>query len=154
MDFEGDDVTDLNPTSTTFTHIYETPGAYYPTITLTDELGNSYTGSTAIVVYDRNDMDALLQAKWNGVKQALIDGDIEGALEYHHPGSREKYRKVYTLFGSSLSGAGAALGDIRMMWAHEDMALYYTTSNEDGEDYIYDVLFSRDESGIWRIEEY
>lgn len=83
-----------------------------------------------------------------------MEGDVEGAVEYHHPGSREKYRKIYSLFGTHLSEAGATLGDIHMVWVHDDTAFYYTISNEDGEEYIYDVLLSRDVSGIWRIEEY
>ncbi|MFH1674414.1 MAG: hypothetical protein ABIF87_13435 [Pseudomonadota bacterium] len=62
----------------------------------TDELGNTYTGSIAIVVYDRDTMDALLQAKWNGMKQALFDGDIEGALEYFHEKFRAKYGEIFT----------------------------------------------------------
>ena len=40
--------------------------------------GNIYQDTIAIVVLNRTELDALLKSKWEGMKNALIAGDIEG----------------------------------------------------------------------------
>ncbi|MFH1674072.1 MAG: hypothetical protein ABIF87_11705 [Pseudomonadota bacterium] len=158
MDFEGDGVIDLNPTSTTFTHTYETPGVYYPTITLTDELGNSYTGSTAIVVYDRNTIDALLKSKWNGMKQALMDGDIEGALEYFHEGSKETYREIFSLLQDRIADIASAMREIDFIYLEDRIAKYRIKREEEAQGQIYHIAyyiyFIKGADGLWKIESY
>jgi hypothetical protein len=158
MDFEGDGVTDLNPTSTTFTHTYETPGDYYPTITLTDERGNTYTVRTAVVIYDRNEMHALLKSKWNGMNQALIDGNIERALKYFHEKSRAKYSEILTLLQGEIENGISRFGDIELIYLKETMAKCRIRryQNIDGQDrwVTYYIYFVKDPWGMWKIRSF
>jgi hypothetical protein len=158
MDFEGDGVMDLNPASTTFTHTYEMPGVYYPTITLTDELGNTYSASIAIVVYDRNTIDALIKSKWNGMKQALVNGDIEGALEYFHEKSRAKYREIFTLLQDEIGSVFSGFGDIELIYLKETMAKYrirrYQTIEGQEKWVTYYIYFVKDPWGTWKIRSF
>jgi len=97
MDFERDGVADY--TGTTFeniNHTYTTEGIFYPTITVTDNQGNTYSDTIAITVLSKAEIDALLKTKWEGMKGALTRGDIEGALNYFTYDSKEKYRTTFT----------------------------------------------------------
>jgi hypothetical protein len=158
MDFEGDGVIDINPTSTTFTHTYGMPGDYYPTITLTDERGNTYTARTAVVIYDRNEMHALLKSKWNGMNQALIDGDIERALKYFHEKSRAKYSEILTLLQDEIENGISRFGDIELIYLKETMAKCRIRryQNIDGQDrwVTYYIYFVKDPWGTWKIRSF
>jgi hypothetical protein len=154
MDVEGDSVIDLNPTSMTFAHTYETPGVYYPTITLTDELGNTYTASAAIVVFDPEGLDALLRAKWNGMRTALSNGDIGKARAYIAEHTREMYEYNFNLMSSYLPDISAGLQDIQLVEIRGKYgeAEYEMWAEQDGQTYSFYILFVRDADGIWRIE--
>ncbi len=55
MDFDGDG--DIDYTGDTFdniTYTYTTEGIYYPTVTVTDDQGNTYTDSIAITVLNKD----------------------------------------------------------------------------------------------------
>jgi hypothetical protein len=67
---------------TQITASYQAPGLYFPTITTTDAMGNVYTDTAIVNVLDRNTMDTLLKAKWEGMKGAVMSGNIDTALNY------------------------------------------------------------------------
>jgi hypothetical protein len=64
-----------------FTALVSTPGLYVVTARVTDAAGAVYTDSSAILVMDKAGLDALLKAKWNGMKAALAAGNIEGGVQ-------------------------------------------------------------------------
>ena len=83
MDYEGDGVIDY--TGTTFdniSHTYTIEGIYYPTVFVTDTQGITYSDTIAIVVLNQSNLDALLRAKWEAMKTALWNQDINGAVSY------------------------------------------------------------------------
>jgi Domain of unknown function (DUF4124) len=44
---------------------------------------------------EKEKIDREIRSTWNGMRKALRKGDINKAVEYHHPSSREQYRKAY-----------------------------------------------------------
>ena len=95
IDFDGDGATDLEQaTDEDITHTYNTQGLYYPTVTIEDSIGGTYTETTVVNVLSKDEMDALLKGKWAGMKEALENGDIEGALSYF----AEDYQQLYRNF--------------------------------------------------------
>jgi len=56
--------------------------------------------TTIVNILSREEMDSLLRAKWEGMKGAMLSGDIEVALTYFVAGSRDRYRQVFTELGS------------------------------------------------------
>src|SRR3990167_5478560 len=95
IDFDGDGTTDLEQaTNEGITHTYDTQGLYYPTVTIEDSIGGTYTETTVVNVLSKDEMDALLKGKWAGMKEALENGDIEGALSYF----AEDYQQLYRNF--------------------------------------------------------
>lgn len=77
-----------------------TPGIYIITADVTDADSNVYSDSYAVLAMDRTALDAMLQGKWEGMKGALISGDIARALSYHHPSTRNDFEAIYTALGS------------------------------------------------------
>ncbi len=73
---------------------YTTEGVYYPALTVTDDQGNAYTDSIAIIVLNTAALDALLQGKWEAMKTALAKQDINTALDYYTKDSREHYKPI------------------------------------------------------------
>src|SRR3990167_2210770 len=95
IDFDGDGATDLEQaTDEDITHTYNTQGLYYPTVTIEDSIGGTYTETTVVNVLSKDEMDAHLKGKWAGMKEALENGDIEGALSYF----AEDYQQLYRNF--------------------------------------------------------
>lgn len=135
-----------------------TEGIYYFTAKVEDDQSNIYTDTVAIEVMDEAALDALLKAKWNGMKAALIDGDIQKALLYQYEGLRDKYEAIYNLLGSDLATKIQQMQDIELIYATGDRAKYRIKRdhNIDGQTVTitYYIYFSKNGSGLWQIERY
>ncbi|MFQ5852442.1 MAG: hypothetical protein ACE5JU_17905 [Candidatus Binatia bacterium] len=149
LDFEGDGTADLS--SATFDsvfHTYTEEQLFFPTLIVTDDLGNK-TSATAIVnVFPLPD----LVAKWNDMKDALRIGDIDGALSFIAEESRERYRGIFTTLGTELSRIDSILTDIQLIAVRRDEAEFAMLRiSADGVERSFYILFVRDNDGIWRL---
>src|SRR5207249_3951474 len=123
LDVEGDGVVDL--VSTTFQDvpvIYSTPGLLYPVLKATDEQGTHYTADTAISVLRRDQMDALLKSKWNGMKAALEASEIEGALLFFAPEQRSRFRTLLMGLRAQISQLAQDMQEIQLISLIENRA--------------------------------
>jgi PKD repeat protein len=151
MDFDGDgpqDATTVDPDNISFT--YE-EGLYYPTITVVDDQDNQYTDTIAINVLSLDEMDTLLKAKWEDFGAALINSDIEDALELFEVNSREFYRKQFTAFYPILNIIGNELGNLQLVAIKDNRAEYEIIVTREDVTYSFYLLFVKDIDGIWRI---
>jgi hypothetical protein len=124
-----------------------------------DYEGYTYSDTLTIQVLDDAVLDALLQAKWNGMKTALADGNISRALTYHHESEREDYETVYNLLGiATLHAKAAQMQDIEPILIEGDKAKYRIRreNNFSGQmvTMTYYIYFSKDGNGLWMIERY
>jgi hypothetical protein len=133
-------------------------GVYYCTAKVNDTENNLYTDTIAVVVVDQAELDALLKAKWEGMKTALVDGDIEKALSYHHEAFKDRYESIYNLLGNNLSILAQQMQGIEMIFAEGNRAKYRINRDHDIDGQIvtitYFIYFSKDEDGLWKIERY
>ncbi|MBT0651429.1 fibronectin type III domain-containing protein [Geomobilimonas luticola] len=98
-DFDGAGTNSLTCFShSTIKASYEQPGLYLTSITVTDTVGTTYTDTVIVNVLDKTAIDAHLQAKWGGMKNALTTGNTSAALNYIHPGSREKFNRAFRTY--------------------------------------------------------
>ena len=111
-----------------------------------------------MLVEDSIELDALLQDKWAGMKAALTAGDVEGALDYHLEYSQDKYAAVYSALGSDLPNLAQQMQNISPVFYDEARAKYRIRQDHEVEGetvtITYYIYFSKDESGIWKIERY
>jgi len=151
-DTNGDGTPDQ--TGATLTQVmasYQNPGLYFPTITVTDTMGNTYTETTIVNVLDRNAMDALLKVKWEGMKGAVISGNNDAALNYFMPGAQDRYRAIFTNPARNITARLSEITGIEIYSANEKTAQGGAIRLEADGEYAYPLNFVRDEFGIWKI---
>ncbi|OGL46733.1 MAG: hypothetical protein A2W05_02180 [Candidatus Schekmanbacteria bacterium RBG_16_38_10] len=155
MDYEGDGSIDY--TGTTFDNIsfiYTTEGVYYPTVIVTDTQGIQYSDTIAIVVLNASQLDALLRAKWEAMKTALINQDVEGSVKDITENSKDTYREQFTDLSSVLDIIGNELGQIQLVSIQDNKAEYEVTVTRNGTTYSFHLLFVRDSNGLWKIQRF
>ncbi|OEU72376.1 MAG: hypothetical protein BA869_02235 [Desulfuromonadales bacterium C00003107] len=156
--YDGPDEVEFleNPKADEYDVRITTPGIYYFTAEITDTESN--TDTVAVAVMDQAELDTLLRAKWNGMKAALIAGDVEGALSFHHGVLKDEYESIYNLIGSNLPVLVQQMQDIELIYAKGDRAKYRIRQDHTVEGQTvtitYYIYFSRDGSGLWKIEKY
>jgi predicted secreted protein len=155
-DTNGDGVTeDEGPTLSQVMARYRSPGIYSPTVTVSDMMGNRYTGSVIVSVVDRGAVDALLKTKWEIVKERLASQDIEGALVMFKTSSQDRYRDIFKTLKPKLSQMVQDMQEIQLIYLKDGRAKYRIRR---GETYAgrlvtmtYYIYFALDENGIWKI---
>ena len=155
MDFEGDGVIDY--TGTTFediTYTYTSEGIFYPTLTVTDDQGNTYSDTIAITVLSKTEIDNLLKGKWEGMKEALAEGNIEGALEFFVERSKDKYRSIFEALKDQLPVIMGTFIEFNIVNVFENIAEYEIVVNEEGVLYSYPGLLIKDTNGIWKFKNF
>jgi len=126
---------------------------------VTDSQNNVHTDTVGVVVLDQAVLDQLLKAKWNGMKAALVAGDIEGALEYFIEGRyRQRYSEVFSFIEANVPGGVSAdasnLPEPIFGEMEGSIATYVLPREEDGTMIEYNLYFVKNNSGLWKILEY
>jgi hypothetical protein len=94
------EILSLSPEEYTIKLIAE--GIYYVTVSATGPDGNVYQDTIGIIVLNRARMDRLLQNKWEGMKTALANQDIEEALTYYSEETKLIYNDLFNALYSYL----------------------------------------------------
>ncbi|MDP3298312.1 MAG: carboxypeptidase regulatory-like domain-containing protein, partial [Thermodesulfovibrionia bacterium] len=155
MDYEGDGGIDY--TGNTFeniSHTYTTEGIYYPTVFVTDTQGITYSDTIAIVVLNASQLDALLKAKWEAMRNSLSIGDTATALTYISSDTRASYQEMFNYLINQLPSIVATQTAFNLNYITDNIAKYELVTNENGTTYSYEVVFIKDENGIWMIKEF
>jgi hypothetical protein len=154
-DFNGDGIpdsagSDLSQASTT----YNPDGLYYPSVTVIDPQGQAHTETTLVHVVTREKVDAILQSKWSGMKDALRQADVEQAVSFFAIDSRERYRGIFNAVQSQLSDIAAGMELIQLITLENGMAKYRIRRQESAGEITYYIYFVIDKDGIWRIRQF
>jgi len=141
----------------TYNTIISETGLYYVTAEAQRD-GNSYTDTIALLVNNQSTLDAMMQAKWDGMKTALVNGDIQGALNYYQESSKEKYQKIFEALTDQLHGVASAMRDIELVYINEKVAKYRIKKQEILQGQIYDITyfiyFVKGYDGLWKVESF
>jgi hypothetical protein len=133
-------------------------GIYFFTAEANDALDTAYGDTVAVAVYNKEEIDALLRSKWESMKSALINQEIEKALQYFADDNRELYREIYTDLGSNLPQIINEMNDIQVIVVEDGIAKYRIRKNElhKGDVYpiTYYIYFIQDNDGLWRLYRY
>jgi PKD repeat protein len=155
IDFEGDGIIDYTGTAfEDITYTYTTEGIFYPTVTVTDDQGNTYTDTTVLTVLNKTQLDNLLKAKWGGMKGALADKDVNRAIIYISPVTQTIYRQMYNAIIDQLPAMAATQTEFNFVSVMDNVAIYELVTLENGETYSYEVIFVKGANGIWMIQEF
>lgn len=155
MDFEGDGVLDYTGSAVEdISYTYSAEGVYYPTVTVTDNQGNTYSDTIAITVMNKEEIDALLKGKWEGMKGALTMGDIEGALNLFTTRSKERYRIIFSALKDQLPIILGTFVEFNIVNVYDIIAEYELVASENGKLYSYPGVFIKGGDGIWKFKNF
>jgi len=133
-------------------------GIYYFTVQVTDAESNVHTDTVAVVVLDQAVLDQLLKTKWDGMKNALTNGNIEGALTYFHESSKEEYQEVFNFLTDRIPDIAAGMREIQLIYLVDKVAKYRIKKEEEVQgqtfDITYYIYFIKDLNGLWHIESF
>ncbi|OGW38146.1 MAG: hypothetical protein A2Y97_01475 [Nitrospirae bacterium RBG_13_39_12] len=152
MDFEGDGVIDHSGiTFEDINYTYTSEGIYYPTLTVTDDQGNTYSDTIAITIMSKTEIDTLLKGKWEGMKEAMVIGDTNYALRYISSSAQEMYSYNFELMKDILPSIVQSMSDINLDELEDGVAKYHMNAIQDGTGYSFYVEFIKDDGGLWKI---
>jgi hypothetical protein len=140
-----------NPAPDEFEVKFTSEGIYYVTASTTGPDGNVYEDTIAITVINREQLDRLLKAKWEGMKGALAVGDTDKAVSYIAGTSQNMFSYNFELLKDYLSLILQDMGDISVQTIEGRVAEYEMLATQDGVEKSFYVEFVTDLDGIWRI---
>jgi sugar lactone lactonase YvrE len=154
IDVDGDGTVDFTGSSLESQRfVYALPGLYIVAVTVIDAQGNRIRGNAVVHVFDPAGLDALLQAKWNGLRDSLRRGDVNAAVALFAQASKEPYQEQL----AALAGAGALpqvasdLAPITLVHVMENAAEYEFRTVRQAVEYSFCALFVVDVDGVWRL---
>lgn len=157
LDYEGDGTPDASSATfdgmTSFlTHTYTSNGLYYPAFKVTDNVDEVFEKSTVVNAHDAPDLIEI----WNAMRAALSAGDVNKAVMYFSPTTRESYRYNLTTLAQNVPQALAEdateMANIQIYEVGDDYALGDLSIFSNGVEISFGVHFIKDKDGIWRIE--
>jgi hypothetical protein len=152
LDLDGDGTIDWQGTTLAAQEFpLRNAGLYFPTVKVTDAEGKIYTENALVQVFDSKELDALLQAKWKAMKDALRQNDIGRAVNYIVTKKRDGYRKIFESLTIPLSNIDQVLTDIKFVKLAGIEVEYEMLYTENGVVLSGLVHFDLDTDGIWRI---
>jgi hypothetical protein len=129
-------------------------GIYYFTADITDSSGNLFSDTVAITVLPEVYLDGLLRGKWEGMKQAMINRDVEKAGSYFADWTRERYTGIFSALGDRLPQIAQYMQNIRMIYLIDGVAKYRIRRMEEAGEITYYIYFVQDENGLWKIQQF
>jgi len=152
-DTDGNGAIDISgPNLADLTQQYLVPGLYFPTVIVTNNQGAQFAESVPVLVYSQSELVALLQTKWGSIKDALRQGNVEGALNFVAEESRDRYRGIFNTLNSSLPQVDSILTNIQFGAVREnEVEFAMLRVSTDGVERSFYILFVRDNDGIWRL---
>ncbi len=132
---------------------YTTPGLYWAVLRATDDQGVTHTATALVNVEDPLVVRARFQATWTSLKDRLLAGDIQGALDHLTPSIRPRFEAAFQQLGGDLPAIAAGLGNIEVLEQLDDIAEAAIVQQENNSPMLYFIYYRRDILGRWLIEE-
>ncbi|MBI5676511.1 MAG: hypothetical protein HZC48_11940 [Nitrospirae bacterium] len=129
-------------------------GIYYVTASVTGPDSIVYQDTIAITVLNKDQLNIMLKGKWDGMKGALENQDVEGAVALFLSSSQERYRDIFSAITDQLPGIAANMNAIEIIYAEEGIAQYRIKRTEDVGEVTYYIYFAIDENGLWKIQQF
>ena len=136
---------------TEFTSNLTIEGTYLITASAVGPDAQTYSDSVSITVVSRYLMETLLKGKWEGMKSAIIGGNIESALTNFVPAIQDKFRGIFTDPARNITARLSEIRRIEIASVDGVAAQAVAIRLESVGERAYPLNFVRDEDGIWKI---
>jgi hypothetical protein len=133
------------------TYTYTSEGIYNPVLRVTDTSGNVYTDTISITVLSKTKLDTLLKQKWEGMKTALKQQDVEKALSYFIDQVKDNYRQMFEANKDRLPTVMDIFEQFNVVGISGATAQCQIYVRRNGKLYVYPGRMVKDENGIWKF---
>jgi len=145
--------TDGTETHERFVHVSD-EGVYFISAEVSGG-GTVLTDTIGIVVHDRNELDGLLRGKWEALRTALGNDDIDAAVRDVSGRTRQVYTNAFGyLSDEQRNTLVTELGDIRFIRMQGGSVEYDIQMERAGVHRSFALLFEIDEDGLWKISRF
>ncbi len=103
---------------------------------------------------NKGSLNSLLNQKWEGMKRALKQKDIEGALRYFLDQSKPKYRQIFESLKDQLPAIMDTYVEFNIISISENTAEYEVVSKENGKLYSHPGRFVKDYDSVWKFKDF
>jgi hypothetical protein len=152
------EVTVTSVSDTEYELFFNTPGLYPITYTAIDDQGREFSQDIMVNVLDRMQLNTLLKSKWEGMKSALVEQDVEEGLTRFHIKSQPQYRNAFNAILGDLPQLFSNMQEIEMIYTKGNRAKHRINRLHDINGtpvtITYYIYFVRDANGLWKIEQF
>jgi hypothetical protein len=128
-------------------------GVFSATVLFTDGAGATFSHRLVIDSRDAAQMDQMFRAIWNGMNNALVAGDKEGAMRYLSDTARRKFGPVFDVLMPFMPGIVSSYSPLARASITAGIGEYAVTRMEGGAKRLFLIYFLQDVNGVWRIDE-
>jgi hypothetical protein len=154
MDFNGDGAIDFSTSNPkdAIQYIYNSPGIYLARLTITNTLGQSFSATYVVQVLAPATMDTKYNAIFSQMNTALLNSDVEKALQYMSKTSRDRYRPVFQKLLPRFPDIIGSYSPLQRSSVAATYGEYAVNRTINGVNRIFFIYFIQDEDGVWRID--
>jgi len=127
-------------------------GVWVNTAIFTDAAG---TRSQQVVVESRDpaQMDQMFNAIWNGMNNALVAGDKDGAMTYLNLSAQRKFGPVFDVLMPFMGEIVSSYSPLVRSSLSSSIGEYAVVRVFNGQKRLYLIYFLQDADGVWRLDE-
>ncbi len=95
----------------------------------------------------------MFRAMWNGMNNALVAGDKDGAMRYLNGSAQRKFGPVFDALIPFMSDIVASYSVLARASVSTAIGEYAVMRTENGQKRLYLIYFLLGADGVWRIDE-
>ncbi len=153
LDFDGDGVIDITSAAAhgRFPRTYPEPGVYSVQLEVELSDGTVLTEKETVLVQKLSTVDRAVQARWTALNTALIQGDVDAALEHVNESARKKYGSVFEALRPHWPEIVASYTAFEPVLVISGLAEYGVSRQIDGQSRAFLIYFTQGPHGLWRV---
>jgi len=129
----------------------DVPGIYV--IRAQENITGAYDDTAAIIVFEREELDDLLREKWEHLRNALMNNDIDEALLDIAPSHVDDYQRIFNaLTPEKRSKIAGEMQDIQLIDMMGGSVEYDIRTIREGRECSFLLRFEMDDDGFWKID--
>lgn len=139
-------------TPTSYTARLPAEGTYTLTADTIGPDGLVHKDTVTVVVLSKLQIDRLLQNKWQTLLSGFANNDQFTAIETILTASKNYYQTMFDALGAQLSSIASTAREFNLISIIGNQGQYELVTEQNEGLYSYDVIFTRDVNGLWKIQ--
>lgn len=129
-------------------------GTYTISVVAEGPYGQTFSDTVTIVVLLKSVMDNLLRDKWTTLIDSLARGDGNAALGVISSRAKPMYEAMFSSLGGQLPSIAATAEEFNLVSISNKRGKYELVTRENGTLYSYEVVFVKEDTGLWALHEF